>query len=54
MTLVAVAVAVAETAWALYCAESNANIFVFYAVLVVASAAFWVPGLAEKRNNGPR
>jgi hypothetical protein len=41
--------AVAETAWAFYCAEAGVNLFLFYAVLVVVSAVFWVPGLAVKR-----
>jgi hypothetical protein len=40
---------VAETAWALYCAETSFNLLGFYLVLVVASVVFWVPGLTEKR-----
>jgi hypothetical protein len=40
---------VAETAWGLYCAATDANLFLFYAVLVAASVVFWIPGLAEKR-----
>ena len=40
---------VAETAWALFCAETGVNLFVFYAVLVAVSAVFWIPGRAEKR-----
>ncbi len=40
---------VAETAWALYCAEADFNLFGFYIVLVIASVVFWVPGLTEKR-----
>lgn len=39
--------AVAETAWALLCAYTGINIFLFYGVLVLASAVFWIPGLAE-------
>jgi hypothetical protein len=49
MVPVILAVAIAETAWALFCAATNVNLFVFYAVLVVASGIFWVPGVAEKR-----
>jgi hypothetical protein len=40
---------VAETAWALFCAETGVNLFVFYAVLVAVSAVFWLPAPAEKR-----
>ena len=47
LPLVIFAVAVAETAWALLCAYTGINIFVFYAVLVIASGVFWVPGLTE-------
>jgi hypothetical protein len=42
---------VAETAWALYCAETSFNLLGFYVVLVVASAAFWVPGLSGSRGS---
>jgi len=49
MLLVILVLAVAETAWALLCAYTGINILVFYAVLVVASAVFWVPGLTEGR-----
>jgi hypothetical protein len=49
MILVILAVAIAETAWALFCAATGVNLLVFYAVLVAASAVFWVPGLTEKR-----
>lgn len=47
-----IALAIAETAWALLCAEADVNIFLFYGVLVAASALFWVPGLAEKPDAG--
>jgi len=49
MLLVILVLAVAETGWAYYCAETGVNLFLFYAVLVVASAVFWIPGVAEKR-----
>jgi hypothetical protein len=49
MILVILIVAIAETAWALFCAATSVNLLVFYAVLVAASAIFWVPGIAEKR-----
>jgi membrane protein implicated in regulation of membrane protease activity len=52
MILVILAVAIAETAWALFSAATGVNLFLFYAVLVVASAVFWFPGLTKKR--GPR
>ncbi len=40
--------AVAETAWALFCAETGVNLFLFYGVLVAVSAVFWIPDRAEK------
>jgi len=46
---VIVVMVVAETAWALYCAETSFNLLGFYVVLVVASAVFWVPGLSGSR-----
>jgi len=49
MILVILAAAIAETAWALFCAATGVNLLVFYAVLVGASAVFWVPGIAERR-----
>jgi len=49
MILVILALAVAETAWALFCAEMGVNLLVFYAVLVAVSAVFWIPDRAEKR-----
>jgi len=48
LILVILMAAVAETAWALFCAETGVNIFVFYAVLVAVSAVFWIPDRAEK------
>jgi hypothetical protein len=47
MLLAILALAVAETSWSLLCAYTGINILVFYAVLVVASAVFWIPGLTE-------
>jgi len=52
MILVILASAIAETAWALFCAKTGVNLFVFYAVLVVASGVFWIPGLGEKSGGG--
>jgi hypothetical protein len=52
LIIIVVVMAAVEVAWALYCAVTGANLFLFYAVLVVASVVFWVPGVAEKR--GPR
>src|SRR6267143_3022879 len=54
MPVVILVLAVAETAWALLCAYTGINILVFYAVLVVASAVFYVPGLTESRGAAPR
>lgn len=51
--LVAVVMAVAETAWALFCAVAQVNLALFYAVLVAASTVFWIPGLAEPRQRPP-
>jgi hypothetical protein len=42
---------VAETAWALYCAETSFNLLGFYVVLVAASAVFWIPGLPGRRGS---
>lgn len=49
LILVILLMAVAETAWALFCAATGVNLFVFYAVLVAVSAVFWIPDQAEKR-----
>ena len=49
MILVILIMVVAETAWALFSAETGLNLFVFYAVLVAVSAVFWLPDPAEKR-----
>lgn len=49
LVVVAIILAV-EIAWALFCAITGVNLFVFYGVLVVASLAFWVPGLLDKRS----
>jgi hypothetical protein len=49
MILVALVLAIAETAWALLCAATNANLGLFYVGLVAASVVFFIPGLAEKR-----
>lgn len=46
---VVLTVGVLEVAWALFCSVKDVNIFVFYAVLIVASLVFWVPGVATKR-----
>jgi len=47
LLLTILVMAVAETAWALYCAETNADLALFYAGLVAASVVFFVPGLVE-------
>jgi len=52
MLLVILILVVAETAWALLCAYTGINILVFYAVLVIASVVFWIPGLTETRASG--
>ncbi len=53
--LVVLVMAVAETAWALYAAETEASIdlLLFYAVLAAASAVFFVPGLTVTRAVAP-
>jgi hypothetical protein len=53
MILVIVVMAVAETAWALYAAETSLDLLLFYAVLVAASAVFFVPGLAVVHSGAP-
>jgi hypothetical protein len=40
-------IAAIEIAWALYAAETSANLLLFYVVLIVLSAIFFVPGLVE-------
>jgi len=49
MILVIVITVIAETAWALFCAETGVNLIIFYAVLVAISALFWLPDQARKR-----
>ena len=53
MILVILVMTGAETAWALAAAETGVTILLFYAVLVAASAVFFVPGLAEGRGSAP-
>jgi hypothetical protein len=53
MTLVILAMAVAETAWALYAAETSVSLLLFFAVLVAASAVFFLPGLVVVRDAPP-
>jgi hypothetical protein len=54
LILTILVLAVAETAWALFAAETSVNLLVFYAVLVAASAVFFVPGVAESGGRPPR
>lgn len=54
MIIVALLLAVVETAWALFCAEAGINLLVFYAVLVAASAVFFVPGVAKISASQPK
>lgn len=49
LVAVVLVLGVLEVAWALYCSETGANIFLFYGVLIAASAVFWIPGIATKR-----
>lgn len=49
MFVVIVMLVVAETAWALFCAETGVNLLVFYAVLVAVSGVFWIPDRSERR-----
>jgi amino acid permease len=42
---VILAMVVIESVWAIACAVTNANLFLFYGGMVVASAVFFVPGL---------
>jgi hypothetical protein len=56
--VIIVVLAVVELAWALYAAATSANLLLFYAVLVVLSVVFFVPGLIELEDdatngNGP-
>ena len=52
--LVILVMVLAETAWTLFCAIAGTDLLLYYAVLVAASAVFFIPGLAEKRNGAPR
>jgi len=54
MILVIPLLAIAETAWALVCAEASLNLVLFYVVLVAASAVFFVPGVAEMGSDIPQ
>ena len=51
MLIVILVTAAAETAWALFAAETGIDLLLFYAVLVAASAVFFIPGLAERRDS---
>ena len=51
MILLAVVMAAGETAWAFYCGVTGVNLAVFYAVLVLASSVFFIPGIAEPRGS---
>jgi hypothetical protein len=53
LAAVILAMVVAETAWALYCAETSFNLLGFYVVLVLASVVFWIPGLTGRRDASP-
>jgi hypothetical protein len=53
VALVIVVMSIAETVWALYAAETGADLLLFYVVLVAASAVFFVPGLALERAGAP-
>ena len=54
MLPVILVLAVGETSWALLCAYVGVDILIFYGVLVVVSAVFWIPGLTEKRAATPQ
>ncbi len=41
-------VTIAEVAWTLFAARAGVELAVYYAVLVVASAVFFIPGIAEE------
>jgi hypothetical protein len=45
--VIIVVVAVVELVWALYAAATSANLLLFYAVLVVLSVVFFVPGMIK-------
>lgn len=45
MILAIIVLAVGETAWALYAAETSADLLLFYVMLVAASAIFFLPGI---------
>jgi hypothetical protein len=52
LILIVAAMAVLETAWALYSALAGINLLVFYVVLGVISFVFWIPGLAPRKSPG--
>jgi hypothetical protein len=54
LLIVILVMVVAETAWTMFCAVTGANLLLYYAVLVTASAVFFVPGLTEKSGAAPR
>ncbi len=39
---------VVETGWALFCAETSVNLFLYFAGLVAASVVFWIPGVVQE------
>jgi hypothetical protein len=53
MILLILVLAIAETAWALFCAETSVNLVVFYLVLLAASVVFFIPGIAGNGSMTP-
>ena len=51
MILVILVTAIAETGWAILCAEASVNLALFYLGLVAASITFFVPGITGKKNS---
>ncbi len=55
MYVVILVMIVVESAWALLCAVTDTNLFLYFAGLVVASVMFFIPGVAEgKRQTAQR
>ena len=53
MYFVILALAIAETAWALLCAVTNLDLVLFYVGLVAASVVFFIHGNSEKGGSAP-
>jgi amino acid permease len=48
--IVILVMVVVESTWAVLCAVTGVNLFLYFAGLIAASVVFWVPGLTGQRD----